>query len=269
MSLSNREISMLPRPQPNIFSCKLEIIVKKETRKVTEPLERNKSKISPLQWDCSTYKASGTSISKYLVQVLPGVTQGVHEIAPMWCPVWWLYILYSWWEMEEYSQWAQGTGTKAHIYFRMRLISPLTQLPTMTKCLPTSKRAEGDLLRCQMIRDHTVSVKAFTSPPLTQGAASLPWLIPTSCPERPCHSTQWLLHHWPTKMWGFGPSKMLEKGLSVETACITLQLHNWAPLAHPVRATNMSLSFPVLTGYFTALDREHSSGRYFGFFPPQ
>lgn len=155
----------------------------------------------------------------------------------MGCPVWWLYILYSRWEMQQYSLWAQGTGTKAHINFEMRFISPLTQLSTMTKCLPTSKRAEGDLLRCQMIRDHTVSGKALTSPPLVQGAASLPWLIPTSYPEWPHHST-WLLHHGQgtDQQRQLAQVRMLEKGLSVETACIILQLHNWPSLAHPIQA---------------------------------
>lgn len=87
----------------------------------------------------------------------------------------------------------------------------------MTKFLPASKRAEGDLLRCQMIRDHRVSVRALTSPLLTQGAASLPWLIPTSCPEQPHTTTSPLWPgHSPTRMQRFGPNKMLEEGLSIE-----------------------------------------------------
>lgn len=182
----------------------MEVIEKEETRKITGPLERNKSKMSPLQWEHITYKASETSISKCPIQVLPIVSQCVHGIASMWCPTWGLYTLYSWWEIKEHSQWALATGTKAHINFRMRLTSPLTQLSTMTKCLPTSKRAEGDLLGYQMIRGHTISVQALTSPPLTQGAASLPWFILTSCPEQPLslHTTTSPLWpgHWPTEL---------------------------------------------------------------------
>lgn len=58
----------------------MEIIEKEETRRITGPLERNESKVSPLQWEGSTCK---TSISKYPMQVLPGVSKGVHAIASM------------------------------------------------------------------------------------------------------------------------------------------------------------------------------------------
>lgn len=51
----------------------------------------------------------------------------------------------------------------------------------MTKFLLTSKGAEGDLLRCRMIRDTRSQWKALTPTPLIQGAASLLWLMPTSC----------------------------------------------------------------------------------------
>lgn len=61
----------------------MEIIEKEETRRITGPLERNESKVSPLQWEYSTCKASKTSISKYPMQVLPGVSKGVHAIASM------------------------------------------------------------------------------------------------------------------------------------------------------------------------------------------
>lgn len=58
----------------------MEIIEKEETRRITGPLERNESKVSPLQWEGGTCK---TSISKYPMQVLPGVSKGVHAIASM------------------------------------------------------------------------------------------------------------------------------------------------------------------------------------------
>lgn len=41
---------------------------------------RNESKISPLQWECSIYTASETSLSKYTTQDWAGVNPGVHEI---------------------------------------------------------------------------------------------------------------------------------------------------------------------------------------------
>lgn len=85
VSLSNREISMLPRSQPIFFNGSWKLMRRRRPGKSLDYWKEIDHKISPLQWECSTHKASETSISKYPV---PGVSQCVHETASMWCPAW-------------------------------------------------------------------------------------------------------------------------------------------------------------------------------------
>lgn len=161
----------------------------RESRKTIQPTgnRAEMNQLSPRQWECNISTASETSLSKYPMRDSSDVNPSVRETACIWCQVQWLCTFYSWWKTNQYSQWAQGTRTEAHVSFRVRLIPSLTRLSTMAKFLLTSKGAGGDLRRRQV---HPQSVGRLSALPHWSKVRPLPWLMPTCCWE-------WPLSQWP------------------------------------------------------------------------
>lgn len=215
----------------------MEIIEKEETRRITGPLERNESKVSPLQWEGSTCK---TSISKYPMQVLPGVSKGVHAIASMMLSlqqvgneaVQSVSTVYR--NQGTHQLWDEINLTFNSVIYNDQMSTSFKEsrgwLAQMSDDQRSHSQWEGSHLSPT---DPRSILSAMAHPHLMSRMTSSLHMISPLWPG-----------HWLTKTQGFSPSKMLEKGLSVETACITLQLHNWASLAHPIWAQEHITGLP-------------------------